>query len=94
MNTGRKSEYFPSIFTHANPNSVYGSIFHNNMDDSSFNDFDDSVIKTITLARQALGGAQEYMAANSEAACKVSLKSFFNLVGVILISISFNTCIA
>ena len=43
------------------------------MDDSSFNEFGDSVIKTITLARQALGGAQEYIAANSEAACKVSL---------------------
>jgi hypothetical protein len=73
LNTGRKSEYFSSIFTQANPNSVYESIFHNNMDDSSFNDRGDSLIKTITLPRQALGGYQENVAANSEAACKVSL---------------------
>jgi hypothetical protein len=43
------------------------------MDDSSFNKIDDSVIKTITLPRQALGGYQKDVAANSEAACKVSL---------------------
>ena len=80
LNTGRKSEYFSSIFTQANPNSVYGSIFHNNMDDSSFNDVDKSLIKTITLPEQAYAGYQLDVLANSETVCKVSLEPFFILV--------------
>ena len=68
-----KSHAFHTIFTRANPNTVYESIFQNNMDDSSFNTWDDSLIKTITLPSQAFGGPQEYVLANSETACKVSL---------------------
>ena len=79
LNTGGKSYPFSTIFTRANPNTVYGSIFHNSMDDSSFN-VADSLIKTITLPGQAFGGYQEDVTANSEAACKVSLYSFFILV--------------
>ena len=71
LNTG-KSYAFHTIFTQANPNTVYESVFQNNMDDSSFNTWDDSLIKTITLPSQAFGGPQEYVLANSETACKVS----------------------
>ena len=74
MNTKRKSTYFANIFTQANPNTVYGSIFQNNMDDSSFNDVDDSLIKTINLPKQAFGGFQEHVSSNSETACKVGNK--------------------
>ena len=42
------------------------------MDNSSFNDGDESLIKTITLPRQAFGGFQESVSANSETKCKVS----------------------
>ena len=70
LNTG-KSYAFHTIFTRANPNTVYESVFQNNMDDSSFNNWEDSLIKTITLPVQAFGGWQEYV--DSETACKVSL---------------------
>ena len=73
LNTGIKSGYFGSIFSQANTNTVYGSIFQNNMDNSSFNDGDESLIKTITLPRQAFGGFQERVSANSETKCKVIL---------------------
>ena len=73
LNTGIKSSYFGSIFSQANTNTVYGSIFQNNMDNSSFNDGDESLIKTITLPRQAFGGFQESVSANSETKCKVRL---------------------
>ena len=72
LNTFRRSSSFASIFTQANPNTVYGSIFQNNMDDSSFNDVGQSLIKTITLPRHAFGGWQKNVLGNSEAACKVS----------------------
>ena len=73
LNTGPKSYAFPTIFTRANPNTVHGSIFDNNMDNSSFNSPDESLIKTINLLVQAFGGYQEQVSSNSEAACKVSL---------------------
>ena len=42
------------------------------MDDSSFNNWNDSLIKTITQSRQAYGGYQDDVLAISETACKVS----------------------
>ena len=78
LNTYTRSGSFAHIFDQANPNTVYGSIFKNNMDDSSFNDVDDSLMKTINLPKQAFGGFQEHVSANSETACKVSNKSFFH----------------
>jgi hypothetical protein len=80
LNTGEKSGFSGALFAQANPNTVYRSIFDNNMDDSSFKNFGDSLIKTITLPRQAFGGPQELVAANYETACKVSIESFFILV--------------
>ena len=79
LNTYTRSGSFAHIFDQANPNTVYGSIFKNNMDDSSFNDVDHSLMKTINLPKQAFGGFQEHVSANSETACKVSNKSFFIL---------------
>ena len=73
LNTGTKSGSVGALFSQANPNSAYKSIFENNMDDSSFNNWDVSLIKTITIPRQAFGGYQEDVSANSETACKVSL---------------------
>jgi hypothetical protein len=73
LNTGIKSGYFGSIFSQANTYTAYGSVFQNNMDNSSFNDWDESLFKTITLPRQAFAGFQESVAANSKAVCKVSL---------------------
>ena len=72
LNTYSRSGYFGSIFSQANPNTVYGSIFENNMDDSSFNAVNDSLIKTSTLPRQAFSGYQKDVSANPETACKVS----------------------
>ena len=80
LNTLGRSDSFASIFTQANPNTVYGSIFRNNMDNSSFNSNDVSFIKAITLPRQAFGGYQEHVSRSHETACKVSLHSFFILV--------------
>ena len=74
LNTYAISGSFAHIFTQANPNTVYGSIFQNNMDDSSFNDVDDSLMKTINSPKQAFSGFQEHVSANSETACKVSNK--------------------
>ena len=73
LNTGSRSSYFGSIFSQANTDTAYGSVFQNNMDNSSFNDWDESLFKTITLPRQAFGGFQEGVSANSETNCKVSL---------------------
>ena len=72
LNTYPRSGYFSSIFSQANPNTVYGSIFENNMDDSSFNAVNDSLIKTSTLPKQAFSGYQADVSANPETACKVS----------------------
>ena len=80
MNTGDRSGFYGAMFTHANPNTIYGSIFRNNMDNSSFNNFDNSLIKVITLPRQAFVGPQEIVTENSETACKVRLETFFILV--------------
>ena len=52
------------------------------MDDSSFNDVDKSLIKTITLPEQAYAGYQHDVLANSETICKVSMKYFFITVGL------------
>ena len=71
LNTHTRSSYFGSIFSQANPNTVYGSIYENNMDDSSFNAVNDSLIKS-TLPRQAFFGYQTDVSANPETACKVS----------------------
>ena len=87
MNTYTKSGSFGSIFTQANPNTAYGSIFQNNMDDTSFNGRNASLTKTITIPRQAFSGYQEHVAENLETACKVSLYYFYSGT-VILISIS------
>ena len=73
LNTHTRSSYFGSIFSQANTNTAYGSVFQNNMDNSSFNEWDESLIKTITLPKQAFGGFQESVLANSETVCKVSL---------------------
>ena len=72
LNTGYRSGFSGAMFTQANPNTVYGAIFQNNMDDSSFNAEDDSLIKTSTLPRQAFSGYQRDVSANPETACKVS----------------------
>ena len=76
MNTYKRTCSFASIFIQANPKTVYESIFENNMDDSSFNDASESLIKTITLPRHAFGGWQQDVLANSEAACKVAFNNF------------------
>ena len=81
------------IFTQANPNTVYASIFENNMDDSSFDKLGKSLIKTVSLPRQALYGshvAVSRVSAMYGTDCKVSLKNnigmyhniitYFNLI--------------
>ena len=72
LNTGSKSGAIGSAFSQANPNTIYKTIFENNMDDSSFNAVNDSLIKTSTLPKQAFSGYQEDVSANPETACKVS----------------------
>ena len=47
---------FTTLFTQANPNTIYGSIFENNMDEASITNWEESLIRTITLPRQAYGG--------------------------------------
>ena len=69
------------------------------MDDSSFSNEYDSLIKTITLPRQAVTGLQEDISANSVVACKVSPNRlshwfFIQLYILILISLYCNTCVA
>ena len=61
------------------------------MDNSSFHDFDDSLIKAINLPRQAFSGYQEDVPGNIETACKVSLKTFSHSGTAIHISISYKT---
>ena len=43
------------------------------MDDSSFNDWGESLIKTITLPTQAFAGYQYHVTSNSATPCRVSL---------------------
>ena len=72
LNTGSRSGAIGSAFSQANPNTIYKTIFENNMDDSSFGDWKKSLIKTITEPRQAFFFFQEHVSALSETACKVS----------------------
>ena len=76
LNTYKGTGFFASIFTQANPKTVYESIIQNDMDDSSFSDASESLIKAITLPRHAFGGWQQDVLANSEAACKVAFNNF------------------
>ncbi len=73
LNTNGRHTYFGSIFDQASQNSIYGSVFEKNMDDSSFNHWNESLIKTITLPRQAYGGYQDDVLAISEIGCKGSI---------------------
>ena len=77
LNSYPRSQYFATIFTQANLNTVYESILKNNMDESSFNNWNESLTKTINQPRQAFGGYQDDVSAISVTACKVSLQSFF-----------------
>ena len=87
LNTGSKSGAIGSAFSQANPNTIYKTIFENNMDDSSFGAWKKSLIKTITLPRQALFYFQEHVSTLSETACKVShYLTFFQSVIANLIS--------
>ena len=80
---------FTTLFTQANPNTIYGSIFENNMDEASITNWEESLIRTITLPRQAYGGWLSDVKAISDTACKVSLYViFFHSRTVILISIN------
>ena len=72
LNTGSRSGSFGTIFSQANPNTVYESIFEENMDNSSFQSLKGMFEKTITLPRQAMLYFQDEIAAFSEKACKVS----------------------
>ena len=72
LNTGSRSGAFGSVFSQASPNTIYESIFENNMGNSSSYDWKESLIKTVTLPRQALFYFQEHVSAFSETACKVS----------------------
>ena len=72
LNTGSRSGSFGTIFNQANPNTVYESIFEENMDNSSFQTLKGMFKKTITLPRQAMLYFQDEVAAFSEKACKVS----------------------
>ena len=72
LNTYRRSGYFGSIFSQANPNTVYESIYEENMDNSSFQSLKGMFEKTITLPKQAMLYFQDETAAFSEKACKVS----------------------
>ena len=84
LNTGPGSA--GAIFSQANPSTVHESVFKNNMDDSSFNNWTESLIRTITQPeRLALTANMGEISANSEAACKVS---FYFFVTVILITIN------
>ena len=72
LHTYPRTQYFATIFTQANLNTVYESILKKNMDDSSFNNWNESLIKPINQPRQAFGGYQDDVSAISETACKVS----------------------
>ena len=72
LNTGYRSGFSGAMFTQANPNTVYGSIFRNNMDNSSFNNWTDSLIRTINQPKRlALTANLGVISSNSKAACKV-----------------------
>ena len=72
LNTGIKSGYFGSIFSQANTNTAYASVFQNNMDNSSFQSLKGMFEKTSTLPKQAMLYCQDEVAAFSDKACKVS----------------------
>ena len=75
MNTGPGAA--GAIFSQANPNTVHESIFKNNMDDSSFNNWTESLIRTINQPKRlALTANTGEISGNSEAACKVSFYFF------------------
>ena len=61
-----------AIFSQANPNTVYESIFKNNMDDSMDWKWKESFIKTVTLPRQALFYFQDRVLGYPATVCKVS----------------------
>ena len=71
LNTGSKTGSFGYVFSQANPNTVYGSIVQNNIDNDSSYDYAESIHKTITLPRQAFFHFQHTVSDNAEAVCKV-----------------------
>ena len=73
LNTGYKSEAIASMFFQASPNTLFGAIYQNNMDNSSFMSYNKSLSKTIYLPQQAFFGLSWRVLNNPEAACKVNM---------------------
>ena len=94
LNTGSRTGSFGTVFSQANPNTVYGSIFQDNMDDDSFN-YSKSLIKLITLPRQAFFHFQHTVSDNAETVCKVRYYfKFYHYVTSIFITIDLYTHVA
>ena len=56
LNTAHITGAMGSLFSHADSKTIYGMVFRNNMDNSSFNTADESIMKTIQSRNQAYMG--------------------------------------
>ena len=74
---------YGSLFLNARPHTIYGAIYANNMDISSFDDVDKfkSISKTIHLPNQAFFGTLANVLKHPEmATCKVNICKLFQRV--------------
>ena len=72
------SSSYGSLFLNARPHTTYEAIYRNNMDNSSFDDVDKSISKTIHLPRQAYFGSLANVLIHPEmTTCKVNIFKLF-----------------
>ena len=76
LNTGPKTQATASFFVQAKSGTKYETIYHTNMDNSSFNPYYKSVDKTIQGSNQAFYGRSSKISGH-ECEVKISLHSYY-----------------
>ena len=59
------------LWTQSPPDTIFRSVYERNMDDSSFNENQKSMEKTISHENQAFFGDSNFVTGNKVMACKV-----------------------
>ena len=72
LNTLKKTGSSASLFIQAKPGTKYETIYKTNMDDSSFNEAEDSINKTIQMPNQAYFGRLDRLSSHEKCQVKES----------------------
>ena len=80
MNTNSKDGSIGSLFAESKPNTIYKSVLEKSMDEKSFNDPYESMIRTVSNVDHAYFGDLSSVLLYEEISCKVN-KGSTHLIG-------------